>query len=136
MRYVILLFLLVQSLLGYSQLFFIGESRADIKSLLKKNKLEFEEYSRTDSTSGIAFYYEGGTQMTCVLDSNDIVIWQRLYPEGEPVNYFVKWFNKDFVIISDTEWRNYENGKIYKIELTYLPFEIAFFTIILSPDSE
>ncbi len=135
MRYVVLLLLLIQSNFGYSQ-FFVGDSKATVKSALKRNKLIFTESELTDTTSRISVLYENEYQMIWVLDANDIVTRQTLIPEMENgVNEFVKWFNVDFVIISDTEWRNYANGKIYKIQLEYI-FREPFFSITLSPDSK
>lgn len=134
MRYLFLCCFLIQSTLGYSQ-FFVGESRETVKSALESNQFEFTEYSLTDSTSGISVFKEDNYQMIWVLDANDIVIRQTLIPEGEKgVNEFVKWFNEDFVIISDVEWKNYENGRIYILKLEYLLGE-PFFSISLSPNS-
>ena len=135
MRYLVLFHLLIQSNLGYSQ-FFVGDSKETVKSALISNNLRFTESKLTDITSRISVLYENEYQMIWVLDSNDIVIRQTLIPEMENgVNQFVKWFNEDFVIISDTEWRNYANGRIYKIQLEYLLQE-PFFSITLSPDSK
>ncbi len=70
--------------------------------------------------------------MILVLNTKNIVTQQTLIPEkANGVNEFVKWFNKDFVIISETEWKNYTNGKIYKIQLEYILKE-PFFSITLS----
>ncbi|MEZ4986081.1 MAG: hypothetical protein R2795_13765 [Saprospiraceae bacterium] len=135
MRYLVLFFLLIQSISGYSQ-FYVGDSNETVISTLKRNNVEFTESELTDSTSRISVLYENEYQMIWGLDSNDMVIRQTLIPEGENgVNEFVKWFNKDFVIISDTEWRNYANGKIYKIQLEYILLE-PLFSITLSPDSK
>lgn len=135
MRCVVLFFLLIQSKLGYSQ-FFVGDSKETVISALKSNNVKFTESELTEITSRISVLYENEYQMIWVLDSNDIVIKQTLIPEMENgVNVFVKWFNEDFVIISDTEWRNYANGRIYKIKLEYILRE-PFFSIILSPDSK
>lgn len=135
MRNVVLFFLLFESSLGYSQ-FFVGDSKETVISALKRNKVKFTESELTDTTSRISVLYENEYQMIWGLDSNDIVIRQTLIPEMENgVNEFVKWFNKDFVIISDTEWRNYANGRIYKIQLEYILQE-PFFSITLSPDSK
>jgi hypothetical protein len=134
MRYTILICLLIQSSLGFSQ-FFVGDSKEIVKSALKSNNVEFTEYVLTDSTSGISVLYENEFQMIWVLNSNNLVVRQTLIPEMENgVNEFVKWFNKDFVVISDSEWRSYENGRIYKIQLEYILQE-PFFSITLSPDS-
>lgn len=135
MRYLVLFHLLIQSNLGYSQ-FFVGDSKETVKSALISNNLRFTESKLTDITSRISVLYENEYQMIWVLDSNDIVIRQTLIPEMENgVNEFVKWFNKDFVIISNTEWRNYANGRIYKIQLVYILQE-PFFSITLSTDSK
>ena len=121
--------------MGYSQ-FFVGDSKETVKSALISNNLRFTESKLTDITSRISVLYENEYQMIWVLDSNDIVIRQTLIPEMENgVNEFVKWFNKDFVIISNTEWRNYANGRIYKIQLVYILQE-PFFSITLSTDSK
>jgi hypothetical protein len=61
------------------------------------------------------------------------VITQTLIPEGpNGVNGFIKWFDEDFVIVSDTEWKNYENGRVYKIKLKHILGE-PFFTISIDP---
>ena len=135
MRYIVLFFLLIQSNLGYSQ-FFVGDSKETVISALKRNNIKFTESELTDTTSRISVLYDNEYQMIWGLDSNDIVFRQTLIPEMENgVNEFVKWFNEDFVIISDTEWRNYANGRIYKIQLKYILQE-PFFSITLSPDSK
>lgn len=121
--------------MGYSQ-FFVGDSKETVKSALKRNNLKFTESELTDMTIRISVLYENEYQMIWVLDSDDIVTRQTLIPEKENgVNEFVKWFNEDFVIISDTEWRNYENGRIYRIQLEYILQE-PFFSITLSPGSK
>jgi hypothetical protein len=135
MRFLIVLFILFQSVFVYSQ-FYVGDSREDVKSVLQKNNVKFTESELTDSTSRISVLYEYDYQMIWVLNSNDIVTRQTLIPEKKNgVNEFVKWFNKDFVIISDTEWRNYSNGRIYKIQLKYILRE-PFFSITLVPDTK
>lgn len=128
MKYVMLFILFTQSTLSYSQ-FFVGESREFAKSVLQNKKIKFEESKLTDTTSRISWTIEGEYQEILVLDRNDIGTIQSIIPERDQViNELVKWLNKDFVIISDTEWRNYANGKIYKIQLSYL-YENAIFTI-------
>jgi hypothetical protein len=135
MRYSILLFTLFQSFFAHAQ-FYVGESREYVKSALRKNNVKFTESEVTDSTSRISVLYEYDYQMIWVLNSNDIVTNQTLIPEKENgVNEFVKWFNKDFVILSDTEWLNYANGRIYKIQLEYILQE-PFFSITLVPKSK
>lgn len=135
MRFLIVLFILFQSFLVYSQ-FYVGDSREDVKSVLQKNNVKFTESELTDSTSRISVLYKYDYQMIWVLNSNDIVTRQTLIPEKENgLNEFVKWFNKKFVIISDTEWRNYSNGRIYKIQLEYILRE-PFFSITLVPESK
>jgi hypothetical protein len=130
MRYLILLFVLFQPFFVYSQ-FYVGDSREDVKSVLQKNNVKFTESEITDSTRRISVLYKYDYQMIWVLNSNDIVTRQTLIPEKENgVNEFVQWFNKDFVTISDTEWRNYANGRIYKIKLEYMLRE-PFFSITL-----
>ena len=134
MRHVLLIFLLAQSISSYSQ-FFVGDSKEYTKAILEKNEIVFSEAVLTDTTSRISWIVENAFQMILVLNNEDIVIRQTLLPDGENgVNEFVKWFNKDFVIISDAEWRTYENGRIYKIKLEHLYGE-PYFSITLSPDS-
>ena len=135
MRYIFIFFILFQSLLGHSQ-FFVGDSKENVKSALKSTNIEFTESNLNDTISRISVLYENEYQMIWVFDINDKVINQTLIPEMENgVNEFVKWFNKDFVVISDIEWRNYTNGRIYKIQLKYILQE-PFFSITLSPFSD
>lgn len=133
MRFLIVFFILIQSFVAYSQ-FYVGDSGEHVKSVLQKNNVEFTESELTASTSRISVLYENDYQMIWVLNSNDIVTRQTLIPEKENgVNEFVRWFNEDFVVISDREWRNYANGRIYKIQLEYM-FQEPFFSITLVPD--
>jgi|GEM_PF-2146792 hypothetical protein len=135
MRYLLLLFLFTQPISTYSQ-FFVGDSKKFAKSVLKREKIKFTEDKITDTTGRISWIFENEYQMILVLNTDEIVIRQTLIPEKENgVNEFVKWFNKDFVIISDTEWKNYSNGRIYKIHLEYILGE-PFFSITLSPSSK
>lgn len=132
MKDVLLFILLTQSVLCYSQ-FFVGDSREFAKSILEKNEIKFDENIVTDTTKRISWIVENEYQMILVLNTDDIVTRQTLIPEKENgVNEFVKWFNEDFVIISDTEWKNYTNGRIYKINLEYILRE-PFFSITLLP---
>jgi hypothetical protein len=135
MRYSILFFILIQSFFAYSQ-FYVGDSRKYVKSVLQKNNVKFTESELTDSTSRISVLYKYDYQMIWGINSNDIVTRQTLIPEKENgVNEFIKWFNKDFVIISETEWRNYANGRIYKIQLEYILRE-PFFSITLVTETK
>lgn len=127
--------MLIQPFFAYSQ-FYVGDSREDVKSVLQINNVKFTESELTDSTSRISVLYEHDYQMIWVLNSKDIVTRQTLIPERENgVNEFVKWFNRDFVIISDIEWRNYANGRIYKIQLKYILRE-PIFSITLVPETK
>lgn len=135
MKYILLLFLLIQSELCFSQ-FFVGDSRKFVKPILVKNEIKFTEGVVTDTTNRISWIVENQYQMILVLNTKDIVIRQTLIPEKENgVNELVRWFNEDFVRISDTEWRNYNGGRIYKIELKYLLHEPVF-SITLAAQSE
>ena len=126
MKPIFLLFFFAHSAFAYSQ-FFIGVSKRDVKSSLLNNNIEFTEEKLTDTTSRISWLSENEFQMIWVLNSKDTVIRQTLISEKENgINEFVKWFNKDFVIISATEWRNYSNGIIYEIKLENLFGELIF----------
>lgn len=126
MRVVLLIFILLQSVSGYSQ-FFLGESRDYVKATLEKSAIKFTENKVTDTTNRISWIIQDEYQMILVLNLKDIVIKQTLIPEKEnEVNKFVRLFNKDFVIISDTEWRNYADGRIYRIQLEYIGKEPLF----------
>ncbi len=135
MKYLIIFSLLVQSNWIYSQ-FNVGDSREFVIQALKRNEVIYTESELSDTTSRISVLQENEYQMIWALDSNNIVTRQTLIPESENgVNEFVRWFNRDFVIISDTEWRNYTNGRIYKIKLESFLKE-SLFSITLSPHSK
>lgn len=130
MRYAFVFLLFIQSIAAYSQ-FFVGDSKESVISALQKNKTKFTESKLTDTTSRISVLIENEFQMIWVLDTNGRVTKQTLIPEKQNgVNEFVKWFNRDFVIVSDTEWKNYANDRIYKIKLEYILNE-PFFSITL-----
>lgn len=135
MRYLILVFLIMQSVSGYSQ-FFVGDSTEFAESILEKNKIKFTKSKLTATTSRISWIVDNEYQMILVYNTKNTITRQTLIPEGENgVNEFVRWFNEDFVVISDSEWKNYENGRIYIIKLEHILGE-PFFSITLSPDSE
>ena len=135
MRHVIISFLLFFSFTAYSQ-FNVGDSKELVISALERNNIEFTQSMLTDSTSRISVLQENEYQMIWILDATGKVTKQTLIPEMENgVNEYVKWFNKDFVIISDTEWKNYDNGRIYKIQLESILQEY-FFSITLSSETE
>jgi hypothetical protein len=118
----------------YSQ-FFVGESKEEVIYALKNANIQFTEDKLTDSTSRISWLKENQFQMIWVLNRDSIVTRQTLIPEKDNgLNEFVKWFNKDFVIVSLTEWRNYLKGRIYQIKLEYMLNE-PFISITLLPSS-
>ena len=86
-----------------------------------------EVFNETIKIDRISWLIENEFQMILLFNDEDIVYKQTLIPEKKNgVNEFVKWFNKDFVIISDTEWKNYSNGRIYNIKLIYIGREPLF----------
>jgi hypothetical protein len=72
-------------------------------------------------------------QMILVFDTKEMVTQQTIIPENEEAgNFFIKWFNKDYVIVSDTEWKAYTMGKILKIQLSFI-LDNALFSITSIP---
>lgn len=137
MRYLITFLLITISLSGYSQ-FFIGDSKQAVKSVLHGNNVKITEDKLTDSTSRISWLVENEFQAIWVLDIYGKVIRQTIIPEKKNgVNDFVKRFNRDFVVISDTEWKNYSQGILYHIKLEYIVNE-PIFSVILTrlPNSD
>jgi hypothetical protein len=75
--------------------------------------------------------------MIYILDREGFVCRQTLIPYKENgVNEFVKLFNKDFVIVSRTEWLNYVDDKIIKIKLQYLSGFPLFAITLLSDEPD
>ena len=131
MKYILLLFLITNSSLAYSQ-FFVGVTKSEVKSALLKDKIIFTEDKLTDTTSRISWLNENQFQMIWILNSKDSVTKQTLISEKKNgINEFVKILNKEFVIISATEWRNYTNGIIYNIKMENLFGEFIFSIIPL-----
>lgn len=129
MKYLILFLFIIQSTFCHSQWFFVGDTREDVKSVLDDYKIDYSEevFNETIRIDRISWLIENEFQMILLFNKNDIVYRQTLIPEKKNgVNEFVKWFNKDFVIISDTEWKNYSNGRIYNIKLEYIGREPLF----------
>jgi hypothetical protein len=136
MKYFALFILLFTFNFGFSQ-FHVCETKELVMSYLKGKDFEFTEAVLSDTTSRISVLRDNDFQMIWVLDTNNIVTRQTLIPESENgVNEFVKWFNKDFVIISATEWRNYENGRIYTIKLKYIMREPIFSITLYQPTKD
>lgn len=127
----IFVFLLVSiSFCSYSQIF-IGDSREVVKAVLEKKKVKFTEDSLTETTSRISWLAKNEFQAIWVFDNSDKVIRQTIIPKKpNAVNEFVSWFNKAFVVISDTEWKNYSNGIIYHIKLEHIGMEPLFSVLV------
>mgnify|MGYP001798388010 CR=1 FL=1 len=99
MRYLILVFLIMQSVSGYSQ-FFVGDSTEFAESILEKNKIKFTKSKLTATTSRISWIVDNEYQKILVYNTKNTITRQTLIPEGENgVNEFVRWFNEDFVVI-------------------------------------
>jgi len=126
MKSFVSLILIVFPLSAFAQ-YFVGDSKEDVLKVLRKKNVKFEESQVTDSTSRISVLEENNYQMIWVLDSNDKVLRQTLIPYRENgVNEFVKIFNRDYVVVSDTEWKSYSSGKIFLIKLEFIYREPLF----------
>jgi hypothetical protein len=135
MRYLLLLLLFTQYNLGYSQ-FCIGDSEEFTKSVLEQKKIKYTVDKITDTSNRISYIIENEYQMIFLFNASGIINSQTLIPEKKNgVNEFVRWFNRDFVVISDTEWRNYSKGRIFKIQLEHILHE-PYFKITLSSSSQ
>jgi len=134
-RYAFVLCFFLQSISAYSQ-FFVGQTKDFANSFLQKNHIKFTRANLTDTTSRLSWMNENQYQVILVFDVKDSVILQTIIPENDKViNQLVRKFTKDFVTVSETEWRNYAKGKIYQIRLSYL-LENALFTISIIPNPE
>ena len=128
MKYALLLFLLTKTVFSYSQ-FFVGDSRVLAKSILDTKKIDYSEdlIEEPYKIDRISWIIENEYQMILIFNTDDVVIKQTLIPEKKNgVNEFVKWFNEEFVVVSNTEWKNYANGRIYNIKLEYILREPLF----------
>jgi hypothetical protein len=105
---------------GYSQ-FYVGYSKETTAAVLNNLNISYETQQLSDTTSRISYFYKDEYQMIILLDNEGIVRRQTLIPlDPYDINPLIKWLNKDLVAISATEWRSYEIGKIFRIELQYL----------------
>lgn len=130
MKYILIVFLMATPCWGHCQ-FFVGDSKISVQAILDNSKIRYSEEIITDSTYRISWMADNLYQMIILFNRHDTVIRQTLIPEAENgVNNLVKWFNKEFVVVSDTEWKNYANGRIYRIQLEYILRE-PFFSITL-----
>ena len=126
MKYIIILFICVNSLHA-QDLWFCGTTKNEVKKALSENKKDFTEEKLTDSTKRISWLVENAFQMIWVFDLKDSLKFQTLISEHENgINEFIKMFNKEFVVISPTKWRNYNGGIIYEINLKELVGEFIF----------
>lgn len=74
--------------------------------------------------------------MSVLFNNKNVATEQSITPEEDKdVNTIVRLYNKDFVVVSDVEWRSYEKGRIYKIKLSYM-FKTACFTITVIPNPD
>jgi len=117
MKYLIILFFCCTKL-NAQNLWFCGTTKYEVKTILTENKKEFTIDKLTDSTSRVSWLIKNAFQMIWAFNSKDSLFSQTLISEHKNgINEFVQMFNKDFVIISSTKWRNYNAGVIYEIEL-------------------
>jgi hypothetical protein len=113
----------------------VGDTKDEAAKTLHELRIPYEQNRINDTTSRFSWIIPNEYQMIIVFNNSGIATRQTLIPEKENgVNEFVSNFNKDYVKISDIEWRNYENGRIYKITLEYILTE-PFFSITLSENS-
>jgi hypothetical protein len=138
MRYIFFFLLLLKSISCYSQ-FYVGDSKEEAESILQRGEINFTQAKLSDTTNRVAWFTEDSIyEEILVLNNNNIVTKQTIVQGKDnpnfTINELVKWFNKDFVTISPTEWRDYDKGRIYKIQLDYL-LDQPLFTITLIPHS-
>ena len=134
MRHILLIGLFLKTSICCSQ-FFVGFTKEETAKSLYNLRIPYEENKINDTTSRFSWILPNEYQMIVVFNESGVSTRQTLIPEKEnSVNEFVSNFNKDYVRISDIEWRNYTNGRIYKITLEYILNE-PLFSITLSENS-
>ena len=115
----------------------IGNAQARIG--FSENDIRFKEFPHKKFTS---FYTDKNVytirwedeDLTAVYYFNDkrickfCVIFTKT---NRIVNYLVQKYNNDFVIISNTEWRQYASNRIISIRLLYTEYKEAYFSFSL-----
>jgi len=126
MKYAFAFCALFLSYSGYTQ-FYVGDTKDAAKAALIKAKIKFKEARLTDTTYRFSWMDQDKYEIILVFNANNTVIQETIIPEkDEFVNGVVKWFNRDLVVVSDTEWKHYANGTIYKVQLSYILNEPLF----------
>lgn len=105
----------------------IGSSVTEIKNEFWERKYnltpEYDEYGdyfiTIETSLATVFYY---------FDSDNICNTTLIVPNDEGIlNYYVELYNKQYVILSPTKWKMYNNYGYYEIELCFLDDGISFF---------
>lgn len=113
MKKLLTLILLSISIVGYSQ---IGLTESEIKT--RYSNSTFESSFTTEGTRYISTQLKNGYMSFYFTDN--VVEHYIIIPNNDTkLNGYIEYFNNNYVILSETTWRKYENNIYTNIVLKY-----------------
>jgi len=97
----------------------LGTSATDIRSEFSESSYNLKSGYDDDGDYYITVETERATVIYC-FNSDKICYLTLISPDNQgALNFYVELYNKQYVIISATEWKMYSESGIAKIELVY-----------------
>jgi hypothetical protein len=121
-------FLVIISLL-YSTTTFsqvrLNYSKSEIVSEFSEYKFRIQEFEY-EGLDAVTIFTER-VNLLYLFNSNNICKVSILIPHTQQdLKYFIEEYNREYVVMSDTEWKMYSNGNVSTIELIYTQGKQAF----------
>ncbi len=122
-RITLFLAVVLLSLMQLSAQHCLGWSKREIMNKFDapKYQLKIEPWkSEKGVTREVIIVKEGFGRVVYLLNQYDRCLFTYILPlDNKFLNIMIKGMNKDFVKISDTQWKSYEEGGIVTIRLQY-----------------
>ena len=97
----------------------IGSSATDIKSEFWESKYKLKSGYDKDNDYYITLQTEKAT-VTYYFNTDKVCTSTIIIPDNQgALNFYVELYNKQYVIVSSTEWKMYSNNGIASIKLIY-----------------
>ncbi|NLR58158.1 hypothetical protein HGH93_08620 [Chitinophaga polysaccharea] len=115
--------------------FYLGYTENEVRDQIEASSPHKQIKKNFILQGGFSLIWEESNWTSVVYFNNKNIsdLYVLIPNDANVLNYLIERFNKDFYIVSDTYWRRYSNGKVYKIELVYSKtarqyvFSIMFF---------
>lgn len=104
-------------------------TKSEIVSEFSEDKFKLKEF-KYEGLDAVTIFTER-VNLLYLFNKNKICKASVLIPHTkQDLKYFIELYNREYVIISDTEWKMYSNNNVSTIELIYTKGKQAFRWII------